>query len=55
MIWWFLILGVSTLLVVCVAIAVYMRLRGHLREAQAVREGTSGEVVSGNRHGDPES
>ena len=35
MIWWFLILGVSTLVVVCVAIALYMRLRRHLREAHA--------------------
>jgi len=41
MIWWFLILGVSTLVVVCVAIALYLRLRRHLREAQAVREGAS--------------
>src|SRR5438445_746593 len=32
MIWWFLILGVSTLVVVCVAIALYMRLRRHLRK-----------------------
>jgi hypothetical protein len=33
MIWWFLILGVSTLVVVCVAIALYMRLRRHLQAA----------------------
>jgi membrane protein required for beta-lactamase induction len=39
MIWWFLILGVSTLVVVCVAIALYMRLRRHLREAHASQEG----------------
>jgi len=32
MIWWFLILGASTLVVVCVAIALYVRLRRHLRE-----------------------
>ena len=31
MIWWFLILGVSTLVVVCVAIALFMRLRRHLQ------------------------
>jgi len=30
MIWWFLILGISTLVVVCVAIALYLRLRRHL-------------------------
>ncbi len=35
MIWWFLILGASTLVVVCVAIALYMRLRRHLRDAQS--------------------
>jgi hypothetical protein len=41
MIWWFLILGVSTLVVVCVAIALYMRLRRHLQAAHAARESTS--------------
>jgi membrane protein required for beta-lactamase induction len=43
MIWWFLILGVSTLVVVCVAIALYMRLRRHLQAAHAAREGSSSE------------
>ena len=38
MIWWFLILGVSTLVVVCVAIALYMRLRRHLQLSHAVQE-----------------
>lgn len=38
MIWWFLILGVSTLIVVCVAIALYMRLRRHLQLSHAVPE-----------------
>jgi hypothetical protein len=38
MIWWFLILGVSTLAVVCVAIALYMRLRRHLQAAHAAQE-----------------
>jgi hypothetical protein len=33
MIWWFLILGVSTLVIVCVAIALYVRLHRHLRKA----------------------
>jgi hypothetical protein len=33
MIWWFLILGVSTLLVVCVVIALYMHLRRNLQRA----------------------
>jgi hypothetical protein len=35
MIWWFLILGVSTLVVVCVAIALYMHLRRHLQKAHS--------------------
>jgi len=38
MIWWFLILGVSTLVVVCVAIALYIRLRRHLRKAHASQD-----------------
>ena len=40
MIWWFLILGVSTLVVVCVAIALYVRLRRHLQKAHASHDGT---------------
>jgi membrane protein required for beta-lactamase induction len=44
MIWWFLILGASTLVVVCVAIALYMRLRRHLQAAHAAHEGSSGAV-----------
>ena len=35
MIWWFLILGVSTLVVVCVAIALYVHLRRHLQKAHS--------------------
>jgi hypothetical protein len=37
MIWWFLILGVSTLVVVCVAIALFMRLRRHTESARISR------------------
>jgi len=44
MIWWFLILGVSTLVVVCVAIALYVHLRRHLQKAHASQEGTLHEV-----------
>jgi hypothetical protein len=40
MIWWFLILGVSTLVVVCVVIALYVRLRKHLQKAHTSHEGT---------------
>ncbi len=32
MIWWFLILGISTLVVVCVAIAIFVHLRKHLQK-----------------------
>jgi hypothetical protein len=44
MIWWFLILGVSTLVVVCVAIALYVRLRRHLQKAHALQEEASHEA-----------
>jgi len=44
MIWWFLILGVSTLVVVCVAIALYMRLRRHLQASHAAHEERSSEM-----------
>jgi hypothetical protein len=44
MIWWFVILGVSTLVVVCVAIALYIRLRRHLRTAHSAREETPNEM-----------
>ena len=47
MIWWFLILGCSTLVVVCVAIALYMRLRRHLQAAHAAREESASEVEHG--------
>jgi len=48
MIWWFLILGVSTLVVVCVAIALYMRLRRHLLAAHAA-QGFSSEAAGEHR------
>jgi hypothetical protein len=35
MTWWFIVLGLSTLVVVCVAIASYMRIRRHLRASEA--------------------
>jgi hypothetical protein len=51
MIWWFLILGVSTLVVVCVVIALYMHLRRHLRRAHAAHEGTMHEVEREHQSG----
>lgn len=47
MIWWFLILGVSTLVVVCVAIALYVHLRHHLQKVHPSHEEVLGE--DGNR------
>lgn len=44
MIWWFLILGVSTLVVVCVAIALYVHLRRHLQKAHALHDEPAHEV-----------
>ena len=38
MIWWFLILGGSTLVVVCVAIALYVHLRRHLQKTHGAHE-----------------
>jgi hypothetical protein len=54
MIWWFLILGISTLVVVCVAIALYIRLRRHLQVAHAAQEGTSNERVGERQSRDVE-
>ena len=54
MIWWFLILGVSTLVVVCVAIALYMRLHRRLKGAQASQEGSLGEGERGPQSGTTE-
>ena len=54
MIWWFLILGVSTLVVVCVAIALYMRLRRHLLAAHAAQEGISSAAERERQPGDIE-
>jgi len=51
MIWWFLILGVSTLVVVCVAIALYMRLRRHLREAHTAQGRAPSEVEREHQSG----
>jgi len=38
MIWWFLILGVSTLVVVCVVISLYMHLRKGLQKAHSTHD-----------------
>ena len=46
MIWWFLILGGSTLLVVCVAIAIYVHLRHNLQKAHASHEAALTEAKS---------
>ncbi|MGC2198382.1 MAG: hypothetical protein WA628_27170 [Terriglobales bacterium] len=35
MTWWFIILGCSALVVVCVAIALYLRVRRHMNASKA--------------------
>jgi hypothetical protein len=50
MIWWFLILGISTLAVVCAAIALYMRLRRHLEAPPKSPE--TGEPIESRSHDD---
>ena len=42
MIWWFLILGVSTLVVVCVAIALFLHLRSNLQKSHSAHDGPPG-------------
>jgi hypothetical protein len=49
MIWWFLILGVSALVVVCVAIALFLHLRTHLQKAHASHDGTPPDANSERR------
>ena len=44
MIWWFVILGVSTLVVVFVAIVLFIRLRRHLQASHAGREDAAHEA-----------
>jgi hypothetical protein len=51
MIWWFLILGVSTLVVVCVAIAIYLHLRRNLQKAHASHDGPLSEVEQEHHSG----
>ncbi|HTW58469.1 MAG TPA: hypothetical protein VMD99_10070 [Terriglobales bacterium] len=51
MIWWFLILGFSTLVVVCVAIAIYLHLRRNLQKAHATHDGALSEGERERRSG----
>lgn len=37
MLWWFLILGVSLVLVVSVAVSLYLRVRGQMKASAALR------------------
>jgi lipopolysaccharide export LptBFGC system permease protein LptF len=46
MIWWFIVLGFSALVVVCVAIAIYLRIRRHLKTSAA----TGGNGNDGTDH-----
>jgi hypothetical protein len=49
MIWWFLILGVSTLVVVCVAIALFVHLRRNLQKAHAAHDGNPDGAEAGRQ------
>ena len=49
MIWWFLILGVSTLVVVCVAIALYVHLRHNLQKAHGSYDGIAPDSRTASR------
>ena len=51
MTWWFIILGVSTLVIVFVAIALYVRIRGHMIGSDAARRQALNQVDS-ERHVD---
>jgi hypothetical protein len=42
MLWWFLILGVSLVLVVSVAVSLYMRLRKQMKDSAALRAESDG-------------
>jgi hypothetical protein len=51
MTWWFIILGFSALVVVCVAIALFLRVRRHMSaERSALREDPE---IDPNRAGQP--
>jgi hypothetical protein len=42
MTWWFIILGFSALVVVCVAIALFLRVRRHMNAEKALRDDPEG-------------
>ena len=49
MIWWFLILGVSTLVVVCVMLALFMHLRKNLHKSHASHDEVPSEQRTSGR------
>jgi hypothetical protein len=44
MTWWFIVLGFSSLVIVCVAIALYVRVRQHMRASKPVVDLDTGET-----------
>jgi hypothetical protein len=53
MIWWFLILGLSTLVVVCVVIAFYMRVRQHMQAAPGTEPEHQADLPTSDRPSEP--
>jgi hypothetical protein len=51
MTWWFIVLGVSTLVIVFVAIALYVRIRSHMIPADAARQRVLDHIET-DRHSD---
>lgn len=50
MTWWFIILGVGALMVVCVAIALILRIRRHLKAAGHAAHGDLDSIDQENTH-----
>ena len=55
MLWWFLILGVSLVLVVSVAVSLYMRVRGQMKASAALRAESDGPDHGSHQDSPPEA
>ncbi len=52
MLWWFLILGVSLVLVVSVAVSLYMRVRRQMSDSAALKANPDGRADGSGHSGD---